>query len=100
MTTDIIEWLEREGWETLARDVLQARRERGERVEVLRVTSEGRFRYTVTRPLGDEDFRRVSAGAGQLRVISRAYSQTTVTGEATDADLISSLQAAIRAARP
>lgn len=91
--------LEEDGWEVLSEAPLEARREWGERVEIVRAGHDGRFRYTVTSPLGEEEFRRVSVGDSQCRVVSRNYRETTVTGELQDMSLLAALAAAIQAAR-
>lgn len=96
---ETVRWLEKEGWDLLPGDGLQARRERGERVEILRAIGEGRLRYTLTQSLGDEEFRRTVEENVLLRAVSRMYRETTVTAEFPEGGLRTALQAAQRAAR-
>ena len=102
MTEALTQWLESEGWEVLSggeQGGLEARRERVERVEVLYVGSDNRLRYIVTRPVGEEDFRRVDTNGHHCRVISRSYTETTVTLEFEPGSLQSAIRSAIRASR-
>ena len=99
MTEDLARWLEAQGWDIVSEDPLEARRERVERVEILTAGQDGRFRYTLTLPITEEDFRRVLVENGVLRVVSRSYRETTVIGTATGGSMIATVEAAIRAAR-
>lgn len=101
MKVDVARWLEDEGWEVLSEnsdDGLEARRQRGERVEVLVIGTDDRIQYALTRPIGEEEFRRVGDGERQCRVISRTYKETTVTTEATENSILADVRAAIQAA--
>ena len=92
--SDLARQLEEDGWELLSRAPLHARRERGERVEVLRAAGEGRARYTVTFPVGEEEFRRSEGGGARCRVVTRTLKETTVVAEA--GDLPAAVAAALR----
>ncbi len=94
----LIRELEEQGWDVVPGDVVAARRERGGRVEVLQV-AEGRLRYTVTRAVGDEEFRRVQDGPIPLRVVTRSYRETTVTAEFPEEHVLTAVEAAMEAAR-
>ncbi len=94
----LIRELEDQGWDVTQREVVAARRERGDRVEVLQV-AERRLRYTLTHAVGDEDFRRVQDSAVPLRVVSRSYRETTVTAEFPEEHVLTAVEAAITAAR-
>lgn len=95
----LIRELEEQGWDVLPGEAFAARRERGERVEMLYVFP-GQLRYTLTRATGDEEFHRVQDAAVPLRVISRSYRETTVTAEFPEEDLLAAAEAAMSAARP
>ncbi len=96
--SQLIRTLEEQGWDITQGEVVAARRERGDRVEVLQV-AEGRLRYIVTRSVGDEDFRRVQDGPIPLRVVTRSYRETTVTAEFPEEHVLTAVEAAITAAR-
>ena len=96
--------LEEDGWEVIPscagdEGVLEARRERGERVETLHAARDGRLRYTLTRPVGEEGFRREGEGEEALRVVSRTYAEVTVTGSVGVGGIRHALRRAVRAAR-
>lgn len=104
MTDDLISWLEQEGWDVLSVPAdgdggVEARRDRAGRVETVQIGADGRLRYTVTRPVGDEDFRRLTDGQQQYKVVSRSYTETTVTASIASDGTIAALEHAIRAAR-
>lgn len=94
----LIRDLEEQGWDVVPGEVVAARRERGERVEVLQI-AQGRLRYTVTRAVGDEEFRRMQDNPIPLRVVSRLYRETTVTAEFPENYVLAAFEAAIAAAR-
>jgi threonine dehydratase len=96
---EAIPWLEGEGWDVVSESPFEARRERGERVEVLRAGPDGRVRYTLTRAVGDEEFRRVQEGDVSCRVVTRSYRETTVIAEAGGGSLLATMQAVLQAAR-
>ncbi|MDP9380139.1 MAG: hypothetical protein M3Q29_08315 [Chloroflexota bacterium] len=96
---EALSWLEDEGWEVMDESHLEARRDRGDRVEVLRVGTDGRVRYTVTRVVGEEEFRRVRYEDVFCRVVSRSYQETTVTAEVGDGSVLATMKAVLRAAR-
>jgi hypothetical protein len=94
-----LRWLEDDGWDLVSQAPLEARRQRGEHVETFVAGADGRLRYTVTRPIGEEDFRRVRAGDLRCKVITRAYAKTSVTAEPGAMSLRAALMAAAAAAR-
>ncbi len=103
MTDDLVSWLEQEGWDLLSVPAdgdggLEARRDRTGRVETVHIGTDGRLRYTVARPVGDEEFRRLTDGERQYKVVSRSYTETTVTASVASDGTIAALEQAIRAA--
>lgn len=109
MSEDLVAWLEEEGWDVLPQPsegqatqeqiTIEARRQRGERVETAYAGPDGRLRYTAMRPVGEEEFRRVGEGDRALRVVSRTYAETTVTCEVGPDGTRAELERAVAAAR-
>ncbi len=96
---EIIRWLRDEGWDILTVDLLEARRDRGDWVEVLIAAADGRVRYTLTRLVGDEEFRRATEGDQTYRVITRTYRETSVTAAIAGPVTVEALERLIRVAR-
>lgn len=96
--SDVVRWLEAEGWDVLPGDGLRARRDRGERTETLHAAV-GWLRYTVTRAVGEEDAARAEDDAGRYRAVSRTYRETTVTAECEDGALRRAIESATMLAR-
>ncbi|MEJ7654257.1 MAG: hypothetical protein WKH64_13510 [Chloroflexia bacterium] len=100
MTEEVANWLEDEGWDVQTRsgdEGLEARRERNEKVEVLRAGADARLRYTTTHPVGEEEFERFEARGVVGRVVSRRYVETTVVLEFEPDALRASIEVALAA---
>ena len=98
MSEDIAQHLENTGWEIIRREPIEARRDRGEKSELLFVTGNSRLRYTRTQLVGEEQSSLVRAGTHECRVVSRTQAETSVTTDVIEGRLAEAIAAVMRAA--
>lgn len=75
---------------------LTARRDRGDRSQVVTVDAGGRLRARVTAVVAERGERRLIAGA-RLRVVTRSEAATTMTGTLSDRAQLAAIVAALDA---